>query len=285
MPRKFVIADNVQDPHAIFAEMMLRWMSRPWNRDPDQYPAVYIGMIPQEVYSELPLSHEISLLGSIARSPDVVEIFADATGSPAEVAKSLVRNLSAEGWSRLEWHDAPGGIMPGPPADQIGMTLCKSKEGPLLSVKVLSSDDSRCELRLDFEGHPMDRCDPELRKRIMRANTAGDLMPYLTAPSGTWVTGGSGMGANDSRSTSAILKSKNTPEDITNHFAGQLTEYGWTLQTSVHNSDSSVTYWEFTDPSGLPCVGFLDVKKVEDRSGLRYVNLIVSRMGKSLDAF
>lgn len=278
MAGKILLGDSQGDTLQLLGEFALRLTGGTSASAPEGYPRLYVGALPVEFPLELSLPPHTHTIGTIIRSPESAQVYADIPEIPERVVQLFDEMLFAKGWRRMPEGYSRGGFQAGPIEEFDSAHYCKSDTGPALHLIIKVSTEALTEITVSFQVETHGLCNPEAQRRMRGMYGPGSMVPPLLAPAGTWKSGGGASGGPDDWYTSAVLETDMTLDHVMEHYAKQLVASGWTLRGTVEGGISRVTYWDLVDSEQSPYIGILDVKKLETRPQLRYLHLILNKI-------
>jgi hypothetical protein len=220
--------------------------------NPPPEPELVISAVPA-LFGDVPLPPDTRVLGGVQRGDSTADLVADSEATPAVAVQFVSDALKAQGWTEPP-NMSPGGFIP---VGMTGVTFCKSKDGPSLSLMATKRDDGLTKLRYTlntFKGMPAGTFGPCNQPPGGLGFTP---LPQLTSPEDAKQSSLGMSGSQDSLLQFAVLETQQTPAQLLAHYVAQLEDAGWTLTASGGTDESVWSNWAFKDPQGKDQTGML----------------------------
>lgn len=272
---------NPESREALLEALALRLTISPF--DPrTQNPQLLVGQLPDNLPFELPIPEGSRVVGSLARSPEHIDLLLDVPLPPEQALAFYKERLQAAGWSELEqpmgMPQRGGFVHSSILAQHLNVYFCKGPRGPSLHFSALREQagftDVRLDLNLDERESP---CGQAARMRKQRMHRPGfeELIPPLVPPAGARQRDGSGGGGSDSWYSTATLEADVDLATLTAHYASQLAQGGWT-RTDAGSAGPVVWHtWTFQDEDKEPWYGMFFMLKLpgKEREYFLYIRI------------
>ena len=247
---------------ATIRALALRLLSERYMEEGAEVPELYAGELPEGMSFEIPMPEGISLVGSLNRQSRrrgrELEVVLDSASEVEEAREAFQEVLAEAGWEKRENEWLEGGFEMGPPS--MPELYCKGERGPALFLTtnevILDGEDSPTDVRLrvfDEEG----RNSPCFQRGRRARFEEEVIIPTLSPPPGAREIFGNGRGGYrdpGGAASSVALRTELGTRQLTEHYAAQLEEAGW---TPVDGEDAegggencSYRYYSFTNEEG-----------------------------------
>lgn len=241
-------------------------------------PEVTLNRLPALFPPELKLPEGVRVLGGISQGQTSARAALDAPQSPKDAVAALKSSLLVNNWTEPP-QMMPGGFQPGLTISTTTAFLCKSKEGPSLSISAQPATGRvGAEIQLSVD---------------ILTNTPGEFtfcnqpeqpiayapptLPTMITPDGVRAQGNGSSGSNDWYSSYTTLLTDRPVVELRTHFDQQLKDAAWTPQAQGADGPMAWSTWQFKDKQGKAQTGLLLVI-AQDRDGkpTRNVQLQIS---------
>lgn len=268
----------------LLRELALRLTSFPGDyRVRDAEPQLFVGQLPPNLSIEIPLPEGCRILGTLARSPENLDIVLDCPQTPQDTLAFYKERLTAAGWNELEEMGIRHGgfLHSGIPMLENRATFCK--EGAAFNVSASAGKHGQTDARLDLqaaiEHSPCSQ--RQLRHRDMNRQHRRHLMvqqmvPTLVPPKGARQQGGGGGGSDDNWHSSATLFTDMGLPELATHYRAQLEKGGWTLTGQGVDGPLAWSSWTLQDEEKEPWRGLFYILKAPGKATLHELEVRIS---------
>ncbi len=266
-------SSNSESREALLEELVLRLTASP--ADPrTRQPQLFAGQLPDNLPFELPIPPGSRIVGSLARSPEYIDIVLDVPLAPEQALAFYKAQMQAAGWSEPEEPfgspmRAGGFVHTHLPALSNNALFCKGPRGPALRFIALAEQagvtDVHLNVSLDERNSPCGQAARMRRQQRVHAMGMESLIPPLTPPAGMQQRGGGGGGGGDSWYSTATLEADGDLATFAAHYGGQLEKAGWTRTDGGQSGPAAWHTWTFQDEEKEPWQGMFFMLKTPGR--------------------
>lgn len=246
---------------SLLHELALRLATYPGDPRVDE-PQLLVGQMPPNLSIEVPIPEGSSILGSLLRSKENIDIVLDCSLTPEEVMQFYKERLTAAGWNELEAMRPPHGgfVHSGMRMFLNQIVFCGGTQGPAFTVNASKGKNSRTNVQIELNGSSeFSPCAQMSRQRLHRG--LHELIPPLYPPQGARQQGGGGSGSTGSWYTSATLLTDAELPTLVAHYHPQLAKGGWTLMGEGQAGPLAWSTWTFQDEDKEPWRGLFFILK------------------------
>jgi hypothetical protein len=253
-------------------EFIKQWLVPVYPDGSSQDMTVYIGSMPKDLPYDLPTPDDARIIGSITGSwVDYMLIF-DTSLPSKSIHEFYAQNLTDTGWNEAPTNQGQSGFV-----SQSGLYsgYCHEDHEAFLRVETpsISNEKTSIRLNLDIDPDPYN-CDAAA---VSSGYSYENLIPQLTAPSGTLIqSGGAGSSDRDAEVT-ASLQSDLSPVELVEFYNQPLLASGWKMQDSGNGEGAAWSHWTFTDEQETNWLGSLIVLKASANSDRLFALLRIEK--------
>lgn len=278
MTARLVVKKGLTDADELLQQLTMRLIGGEQSTT-EAYPKVYVGALPDEMPARLPVPNRTRIIGTAVRSPESLKVYAQVESRPEQVISFYESRLPSHGWEDSSSNRSLNGFVRASRRDRKSARFTHSGLGSDLYLNAWAPDEGISEFVLRLEPEDQSQLDPQIEAARQLQADMGSLLPALAPPTGTWKSGGGASGGMDHRSSDVVLETGMSANDLMKHFASQLKKSNWNQLGTLDRGRTLISYWEFEDTNGNPCLGFLDVTQPDGQPELRHVHILASRFG------
>lgn len=278
-----VLAEPSEPPQPVGQQVPLDTVLRLLNIESAEQ--LVLGSMPDALAEQIPLPDEVEIVGTISRQQrdgSHHNVAGESGLSQTALRKAFTDSLLAGGWERLESQGskvtsgfaASGRDDPlnfcGPDDANLMLSLSDREEGPTAFNLYLdlSSAGSNCEAMRRMQAY-----DPYGQGE----SWADELIPVLEAPEGAEAHPSGRSQYGDVVNVRAGVLTELPPNELVDHYVGQLTAAGWVAGGTSLVSRIGLAEVSTQAPDGRPVTGFLMAECGRGRGTNCQVRLSVSR--------
>lgn len=249
----------------------------------DGYPRLYVATLPDETPANVLFPNGARIIGSAIRAPGNLRIFAQAETDPKHIIGFYESEAPNQGWEIASSYGGRHGFVRASMRDRTQARFTHRDLAFDLFVKSWASGEGKSEFVVRVNPADRSQLHPATQQSMRLSEETGSPLPTLYPPAGTWKSGGGGSGGGRHRDSSAVLETELSAEVLMKHFATQLEESNWTQLGTLDRGSTLVSYWEFEDRNGHPCLGFLSVTEDKEHSEIKHLRALSARFGVPSD--
>ncbi|MEM9907584.1 MAG: hypothetical protein AAF921_21450 [Cyanobacteria bacterium P01_D01_bin.44] len=221
-----------------------------------------VGTLPDALPVEnLPIPDGASILGSVVRGDDYMEVVLTSTQLPDEIVNFYEEQLLNAGWrvgepqiQLLEFSRSD--------ADQSAMNLppiyCSDTENIALQVSVELQPEQPTDIRLSIFGAEISGLSSGCQSNGLA------FLPNLQLPSGVEIsTSHAGSDGDKALYTDIVVNTSLTGEALLSHLSEQFEQAGWTPMEQMNDDILSWASWTFEGEPGETWQGVLNIIKLQ----------------------
>lgn len=235
------------------------------------------GLLPSGLPLELPLPEEATVIGSLLRHNTegrILEarVVLDSALSTRDIIAFYEEALLAEGWTGRET-TPPQGFVPRQ-ADR-SARFCASERGPFLQVDTSFARGQPTDVELTLTLANAQRDCAAVAATLIRPLLTLAPLPLLNAPAGSDITAHGVSQFADQASSSALLVTDQSLNELLSHYEAQLEEDGWRRVDGAITKLGAQSRWTASGGSETDWTALFSIADPADPEGRYFVSLLV----------
>ena len=193
-----------------------------------------MGEFPEDMPEQFILPDDAKIVASIQR-PHEIQVFLDI---PEDTLDFYIQKLDKADWMPVEDEAQGSGFVS---YTSNWLLLCHEELETALSIQEFPRVNQVTEIQLSFyTGDTKSMCEPQGGYEI---DQAYQMLPTLKTPIGSLVFSGGASSGDGTAESSSEINTDLSPQELSDHFSGQLQDSGWSYQDGGDTESFSWSSW------------------------------------------